>query len=148
MVDWLTIGASVGFSVIGSVLLTEYRLRREQAVEESAELESWYAESASYAAEVRRVWQRLFDNSGSSGGNLSEIQGEMRLLEGQISRHASNGEQLDADEEVIEALDDLAVECRRPTERTLHLNSGSDFAEFREEILATVEDLEDALNHR
>lgn len=148
MIDWLTIGASVGFSLLGSVLITEYRLRREQSVEESAEIEQWYADSASYAAQVRRTWQRLFDSPEDHGMNLSEIQSELSLLESQISRHASQGEQLGTDQQVIDALDDLASECRRPVERSLHLNSLSEFENFREDILDQVEDVEQALEDR
>lgn len=148
MVDWVTVIASVTLSVVGSVLVTEYQIRREQSVEESAELEDWYDQSASYAAEVRRVWQRLFDSADRPGMNLSEIQSELSLLEGQISRHTSTGEQMGADEEVIDALDTLAARSRRPSEQSLHNNSMSDFSDHRAEILEAVEDLEEALNNR
>ena len=148
MVDWLTVIASVGFSVIGSLLITEYQLRRERSVEEAVELEEWYDDSASYAGQVRRTWQRLFDSPDRPGMNLSEIQSELSLLEGQISRHASQGEQLDANEEVIEELDDLAAECRRPDERSLHSDSLSEFEEMREDILEAVEEVEQTLDKR
>lgn len=148
MVDWATITASVGASLLSSILLVEYRLRRQQSIEETADLEEWYDDSASYAAEVRRVWQRLFDSAGNPGRNLSEISSEMSLLEGQISRHASHGEQLGADADVIAALDDLTTECRQPSEHTLHTNSLSDFEEFREDILTAVEDVEETLDNR
>jgi hypothetical protein len=148
MVDWATIGASVGLSALGSILLTEYRLQREQSVEEAAELDEWYRDSASYAAEVRRLWQRLFDSPDHPGGNLSELQSELSLLEGQISRHASTGEQMEADSNVIDALDRLATECRKPSRHTLHTNSAEEFQEYREDILDAVEDVEDALNNR
>jgi hypothetical protein len=148
MVDWLTIAASVGGSLLASIILVEYRLRRERSVEESAELDQWYNESASYAAEVRRVWQRLFDSADRSSGNLSEISSEMSLLERQISRHASNGEQLGADEEVVASLDDLAEECRQVTEHSIHLNSAAEFEEFRVDILDEVEELEATLDDR
>lgn len=148
MVDWITVVASVGLSVVGSMVVTEYQLRREQSVEESAELEEWYDDSAGYAAQVRRTWQRLFDSPDYIAVNLSEIQSELSLLEGQISRHASQGEQLDADEDVIEALDTLTTECRRPTDRSLHSDSLSEFEEFREDILDSVEDVEQALENR
>lgn len=148
MVDWATIGASVVLSVIGSIVVTEFRLRRERSVEEAVELEQWYTDSAAYAAEVRRIWQRLFDGPDNPGANLSELQSELSLLEGQISRHASTGEQLGADQAVITALDELAAACRRPVEHTLHVNSGSDFVEFRQEVIDVVEDVEQALEKR
>lgn len=148
MVDWATIGASVVLSVLGSVAVTEYQLRRKRSVEADVELEEWYTDSAAYAAEVRRTWQRLFDNPQSPGGNLSELQGELNLLEGQISRHASIGEQLGADQEVVAALDELAKACRRPAGHTVHVNSNSDFMEFREDVLDGVEDVEQAIEER
>lgn len=148
MVDWVTLVASVGLSLLGSALLVDYRLRREQSFEESVELEQWYSDSAGYAAEVRRIWQRLFDSAEHSGMNLSEIQSEMSLLEGQLSRHASNGEQLGADERVIETLDGLASECRRASEGRLHTNSLSEFDEYRDDVLDAVQDVEESLEDR
>lgn len=148
MVDWITVISSVGLSAAGSLFITEYQLRREQSVEESAELEEWYDYSASYAGQVRRTWQRLFDSSDRPSMNLSEIQSELNLLEGQISRHAINGEQVDADEDVIDSLDTLAVECRRPDGVPSHNNFIPKFEEFREDILKTVEEVEQALENK
>ena len=148
MVDWTTIVASVGLSVLGSIALTEYRLKREKSIEEATEIEEWYNTSAKYAAEVRRNWQRLFDSAENPKRNLSEIQNEMSLMENQISRHATEGERLDVDERVIETLDELAEECRQPANKPLHLNSASDFVDFREDILEAVEKVEEALQER
>jgi hypothetical protein len=130
------------------MLLVEYRFRRKQSFEESATVDEWYREATSYAAEVRRVWQRLFDSAEDPAGNLSEIQGEMSLLERQMSRHASNGEQLNANEDVIESLDELAEVCRQPSDHRIHMHSTSDFAEFRDDVLEAVEELESALDDR
>lgn len=148
MVDWLTVIASVGLSVVGSMVVTEYQLRRQQSVEESAELQDWYEDTAGYAAEAHRIWQRLFDSPDRPSGNLSEIQSELGLLEGQMSRHASTGEQIGADSEVIDALDDLARECREPAERPLHMNSMPEFEEMRDDILAAADELEETLEQR
>lgn len=60
----------------------------------------------------------------------------------------SVGEQLEADSSVVNALDALAVECRRPNERKLHMNSGEDFEAFREDTLAAVDDVEEAIENR
>lgn len=146
MVDWITVVASVGLSVAGSLAVTEYQLRREQSVEASAELQDWRDEAAGYASEVRRTWQRLFDTPERVSLNLSELQGEHSLLEGQISRHASTGEQLDADQEVIEALDELAQQCRNVEQHHLGSNSLEEFEELRNEALDAVEEVESALD--
>lgn len=152
MVEWTTVAASVGLSGLSSLVVafvvTEYRLRREQSVERSVEVSDWYEDSAAYAAQVRRTWQRLFDSPDRAGMNLSEIQGELSLLEGQISRHASAGEQLGANQEVIDALDTLAEECRRVDDRPLHMDSLSEFEELREDILAAAGEVEHSLNDR
>lgn len=148
MVDWATILASVLLSALASIGLTEFRLRRKKSFEERSEIEDWYDRSAEYAAQVRRVWQRLFDSAENPSTNLSEIQSEMSLLEGQLSRHATEGEQLDVDEKVIESLDSLADACRRPVEHHKHMNSKPEFAEFREQILEEVSNLETVLDNR
>ena len=148
MVDILTISLSAGVSLLSSLALVEYRLRRQQSVEETAQLEEWYQDSAAYAAETRRIWPRMWDSADLPRNNSSQIGSEMGLLEGQISRHASEGEKLDVDQDVIDALDTLAEECRRPSEHGIHGNSGEHFEEFRRDILDAVEDVEDSLDER
>lgn len=141
MVDILTVAASA----VVSLGLVEYRLRRQQSVEESAQLEEWYNDSATFAAETRRTWQRMWDSAEHPQNNMSQISSEMGLLEGQISRHASQGEKLDVDQEVIDALDNLAARCREASEHTIHNNSGEYFEQFRRDILDAVEEVEDSL---
>lgn len=148
MVDWATVGASVGLSVIGSILVTEFQIRRELSVEQSQETEDWYDDTAAYAAEVRRLWQRQWDLSNQPRGNFSELSGELSLLEGQMSRHASDGEQLTGvDQDVVEALDKVANECRNVSDHTGYIGDADDIEEYHENILAAVEDLEDELEN-
>lgn len=146
MVDWLTVLASGLLSFVVSIASFEVRLRREQSVEKSAEVEDWYTETAAHAAEVRRTWQRLWDSPEHPGSNLTEISNQMGLFERQISRHASSGEQLDVDPNVVDALDVLAEECRKPSEHSFHSNSDSEFIEFRTNILNAVERVEETLD--
>jgi len=149
MVDWVTVGASVGLSVIGSILVTEFQIRREQSVEQSQEIDNWLDETAAYAAEVRRLWQRQWDLSDQPRGNFSELSSELSLLEGQMSRHASDGEQLTrVDQDVVEALDELANNCRDVSEHTGYIGDGDDIEEYRENILNAVEELETKLDNR
>jgi hypothetical protein len=149
MVDWATVGASVGLSVIGSILVTEFQIRRERSVEESQEIEEWYDETAAYAAEIRRIWQRQWDLSNQPRGNFSELSSELSLLEGQMSRHASVGEQLtDVDQDVVDALDEVANRCRDVSEHTGYIGDDDDIEEYRENILDAVEGLEDELGNR
>lgn len=145
MVDWQTVIIAVLTSAVLSFLVTEYRIRREQSVEESAEMREWYNDCIGYTAEVARVWQRNFDEPDDHRENLSEIKSQMALIEKQISRHASSGEQLGADEDVIDALDTLAAQCSKVGERSLHMDSLDEYTEFREEIMAAVDNVEDAV---
>jgi hypothetical protein len=36
---------------------TEYRLRRKQSVEDEAEVNEWYSETASIASDVQNIWE-------------------------------------------------------------------------------------------
>lgn len=148
MVDWATVVTSVLLSVVGSVIVTEYKFYRESSLEESEELEGWYDDSLEYASEVRRTWNRLFTNAENPGLNLSEIQAELSQYESQISRHASSGEQLGAEVEVIEALDEFADQCRRPTELPLHTNSTDEFIEYRDDIIEAADAVTESVQER
>lgn len=144
MVDWPTVLVSVG----GSLAVVEYRIYRGQSVDESNEVSNWYGDTAAYAAEIRRVWQRKWDRSDVARGNFSETSSEISLLEGQMSRHASEGEQLDVDQSVVDALDEVANRCREVSEHTGHLNDSDEIEEYRNQILDAVEVLEEALESR
>jgi hypothetical protein len=148
MVDWPTVVVSVGLSVLGSILVTEYQLRRERSLEESDELNAWYDDCASFASEVRRIWTRNFDKPDQYHVNPSEIQSEMSLLERQISRHATEGEQLGAEQTVIDALDELASECKQTDEATYGTNVISVFEQLQVSNMKAVESVEKALEDR
>jgi len=149
MVDWATVIASVVLSVIGSVLVTEFQIRRELSVEESQETDDWYNQTAAYAAEVRRLWQRQWDRSDQPKINFSELSGELSLLEGQMSRHASDGEQLTGvDQDIVGALDEVANNCRAMSEHSTYVGDEDDIEEYRKNILDAVEGLESELESR
>lgn len=148
MVDWATVGASVLLSVVGSIVVTEYQLQRESSIEESEEIENWYNKSASLAGQVQRSWARMFEDAEMAEMNLSELQSEMSLLEDQISRHATEGERLDANSDVISALDNLAEECRSVSELPLHMDSSSDFSDRSEDINEAAEGVIDEVSDR
>lgn len=146
MVDLATIFISVSLSLISSLIVIEYRLRRKKSVEESAEVEEWYADSRKLAAEVRRNWQRLFDEKRSP--QFSELKSEMSLISSKISRHNSLGEQLGVDKEVINKLDILLEECQESSEKIIHTNSKEEFEQKRESVLNAVSDVEDYLEDK
>lgn len=144
MVDIATIGASVILSLIGSFLLTEYKLRREQSIEESVELNEWYADAGRYASEVERTWNRQYENAKIP--DRKGIKQQMALFEKQISRHTSTGEYLDADEEAIELLDELADACN--TLSGVHLTTDdSPFREAGEDCMGAAKDVEEYLEN-
>lgn len=146
MVDWPTVIASVSLSVLGSLIVTEFQLRREQSIEESAEITEWYEECYSYASQVERDWNKNFGDVEGRHINMGKLQSRLSLLETQISQHASEGEKVEIDDEVISKLDDLAKECRELTNMTLHLNSKEEFSESEDNILEAVEKLEEAVD--
>lgn len=145
MVDIATIGTSVLLSLTGSFLLTEYKLRRQQSIEESAELDEWYADAGRYASEVERTWNRQYENAQSP--DRKGIKQQMALFEKQISRHTSTGEYLDADEDAIELLDGLADACNELSGVYL-TNHASPFREAGEDCVAAAEDVEEYLENR
>ena len=148
MVDWLTVFASVSLSALGSLIVTEFQIRRERSLEESAEVEEWYGDCYSYASQVRRNWNKNFGEVDEYEMNLSELQSNLSLLESQISRHASEGEKMNLDDEVIERLDKLAEKCREATNRSLHLDSTEEFSEIEDGILEAAESVEESVDNR
>lgn len=148
MVDWPTVVASVSLSALGSLAVTEFQLRREKSLEESAEVEEWYGECYSYASQVRRDWNKNFGDVDTYEMNLSELQSNLSLLETQITRHASEGERMDLDDDVINKLDKLAEECREATNRGLHNNSVEEFNEIEDDILEAARSVERSVDNR
>ncbi|WP_281195736.1 hypothetical protein [Halorubrum sp. F4] len=147
MVDWATVGASVGLSVVGSLIVTEFQIRRELSVEESQEIDDWYDQSAAYAAQIRRIWQLQWDQADVPGRNFSKLSSKISLQETQISQHASSGEQLaGVDQDVVDALDQVANECRSLSEHSRHLNDIEEIQEIRDNILEAVGELEEKLD--
>jgi hypothetical protein len=148
MVDWLTVFASVSLSALGSLAVTEFQLRRERSLEESAEVEEWYGDCYSYASQVRRNWNNKFGDVEGYEMNLGELQSKLSLLETQISRHASEGERMNLDDEVIDRLDKLAEKCREATNRPLHNNSAEEFSEIEDDILEAAGSVEESVDNR
>jgi hypothetical protein len=114
MVAAETVLVSAGVSLVVSLLSFEYRFRRERSVQESDEVSEWYAEAAQLSNRVQSTWRRKFERPVERGGftGLSELQSEMNLLSNQLSRHASEGETLDASPEIVTGLEETADACR------------------------------------
>lgn len=142
MVDFATVLASI----LSSVLVAEVRLRRKLSVEASQEVVEWYDQTAAYAAQIRRLWQRQWDLD-QSRANFGELASNINLLESEMSRHASEGEQLDVDQGVVEALDDVTDSCRDVSDHSQYINDTEEINEYREDMLDAVSELEETLEN-
>jgi soluble cytochrome b562 len=149
MVDWTTIILSVLLATVASIITslatTEYRIRRENSVEQSEEVEKWYREAKEYSSEVKKRWRRSYDITNP---DIKEIKNEMDLFAGQISSHATKGESLKVDKQVISALDDLAEECKVASKTRATMGSKSKFDDVRDSIFETADKVEEKVESR
>jgi hypothetical protein len=136
--------ASAIVSVIVAFIATEYRLRRTQSVEESADIEEWYIEAAQLASRLQRSWRQKFENPVQEGnfGGYDEIKSEMNLMSGQLNRHASKAQGVDVDENVIALLDETANICQHISQLHIHLNVLPEFREEGNKLVDKAEELE------
>ena len=136
--------ASVVVSAVVALLATEYRLRRTQSVEESAEIEEWYIEAAQLANRLQRTWRQKFETPVQNGnfGGYDEIKSEMNLISSQLNSHASEAQGLDVDESVVEALDKTASTCQQISRTRTHLNVLPEFEEKGTEAMDRAGELE------
>lgn len=136
--------ASAVVSAVVALLATEYRLRRTQSVEESAEIEEWYTEATQLANRLQRTWRQKFETPVQNGnfGGYDEIKSEMNLISSQLNSHASEAQGLDVDESVVEALDKTASTCQQISRTRTHLNVLPEFEEKGIEAMDKAGELE------
>ena len=142
--------ASAVVSAIVALIATEYRLRRTQSVEQSAEIEEWYVEAAQLASRLQRTWRQKFEKPVQEGGftGFDEVKSEMNLIASQLNGHASEAQGQDVDQQVVEALDETANACQRISRTRVHMNVLPEFEERGEEVIENAEELErKALNN-
>jgi hypothetical protein len=72
----------------------------------------------------------------------------MDLFAGQISSHATKGESLKVDKQVISALDDLAKECKVTSKTRAKMGSQSKFDDVRDSIFETADKVEEKVESR
>ena len=137
MVNLETIVVSAAVSLVVSLASFEYRFRRERSIEESDEVNSWYADAARLGSSVQNTWKRKFVRPNERGTftSFDEVQREMNLLSNQLSRHADEGETLDVDSEVITDLRQTAAACREVHDLRIHTNSMGKFKESGQEAV-------------
>ena len=149
MVDVATMAASASLSLVVSILASlvafEYRFRREMSHEESQEVKDWYAEAAQLANSVQRTWRTKFEGPHERGSfsGFDEIQKEMNLSASQLSRHASKSQNLDVDEEVVNALSTTADRCRDVHDLRIHMNVMDEFKQEGRQMIEQANELEE-----
>lgn len=148
MVDIASVLASVGTSVIVSVaaslLVVEYRYKREDVREAAQQRDDWYAEAAELGRAVQNTWRTKFQRpyNNDEGFNSDELQREMNLYQSQLSTHASQAAHLDVAEDVVEALEETADACREVYAIRTHMNDGPDFQATGETVTEAANRLE------
>lgn len=145
MVDAVSISASAIVSLVVALGTTEYRLRRIQSVEESAEIDEWYVEAAQLASRLQKTWRRKYEKPMQEGGftGYDEVQSEMNLMGSQLSGHASEAEGKDVDESVVQALDETADVCQEIYRVNVHLNVKQEFEEKGNKVMKKADNLEE-----
>ena len=145
MVDAVSVGASAIVSLLVALGTTEYRLRRAQSVEESAEIENWYIEAAQLASRLQKTWRQKFEKpmQENTFSGYDEVQSKMNLMAGQLNSHASEAQGKDVDEAVVNALDETANACEKVYQIHIHLNSQPEFREKGNQAVEKAEKLEE-----
>ena len=138
----LSTGASAIVSVVVSIITTEYRLRRKQTVSEQQENEDWQRQAVQFGREVRRKWQRDYEEHRKHFTSFDEMKREMKILANQLDTHANEGEDRDVDDEVVEKLRACASACRTLSQVRVSSNR-TPWEEAGEAVKDTAEDLEE-----
>lgn len=141
MVDVVSVSASAIVALLVALGTTEYRLRRTQTVEQSAEIEDWYIEAAQLASRLQKTWRQKFEKpmQENTFTGYDEVQSKMNLMAGQLNSHASEAQGKDVDETVVEALAETANAC----EGVYQVNTSLHNSEFREKGNQAVEKAEE-----
>lgn len=143
-----TFVASIIGSIIVALLTTEYRIRRSQSVEESQAEQEWYSDAANLGRQVRRQWERNFEEPDEAFSAYDEMRSKMNLLADQIETHAGNASGLDVSEEVVEKLEETASACRRVHDARTSIGNVEDFTDAGSQAKQKANELEDVAMER
>ena len=145
MVEIVSLAASTIISGVVALLVTEYQLRRKRSIKETSNLADWYDQAEKLANDVQRSLERNRDNPAPGGINFPTLQGELEVLERQISTHANEGRVKDASVDVISALKQLADACDEAASERISISSNEEFEIYFDKIREAVDSVKESV---
>jgi len=150
MVDPATVATSAVVSALVALGSTEYQLRRKRSFSTEDEVQEWYSEAVRIVSETQSMWRQKYVQPMNENrtGSFEETQRKMKLTASQIRGHIGEGQSLDVDDEVIEALRSTAEKCESVSNLTIHMNVTDEFERKGNEVIDQAEEAEQlALEH-
>jgi len=145
MVEIVSLAASTIISGVVALFVTEYQLRRKRSIKETSDLADWYDQAEKLANDVLRSLERNRDNPVPGGINFTTLQGELEVLERQISTHANEGRVKDASANVTSALKKLADACDEAASERISISSNEEFEVYFDEIREAADSVEESV---
>ncbi|MFP8953137.1 hypothetical protein ACLI4Z_09225 [Natrialbaceae archaeon A-arb3/5] len=138
-----TVAGVVSFLV--ALGTAEYRLRREQTVETKKQVQSWYAETAQLASNVRILWKNEYEEKTNGDGMIQydEIKRQMKLRGRQINGHIGESKSVEVDQDVVDELEELGRLCSSLSDVLTRMGTNEDFRERGREIIDQAEKVEE-----
>ena len=138
-----TVAGVVSFLV--ALGTTEYRLRREQTVETKKQVQSWYAETAQLASNVRILWKNEYEEKTNGDGMIQydEIKRQMKLRGRQINGNIGESKSVEVDQDVVDELEELGRLCSSLSDVLTRMGTNEDFRERGREIVGQAEKVEE-----
>lgn len=140
MVEWVVLIVSNALAFIGGLAIQEWRMHRERSLSQQDDIDEWYKDVATYAGELQRIWKSKVEERDAP--NYSELQRTLKIRANAISRHSSEGENLNVDQEIIKQLETTAKKCRGISTQHLGIGAGSRLDGEGEELVEEAEKLQ------
>lgn len=142
---------SAGLSGLVSFLValgtTEYRLRRKQSVEDKAEVNDWYSETASIASDVQNIWEndyeRIVSDERKGRVDYDELQRVIKLRSKQMNTHIADSSSLDVDGDVVEELEQLKDKSSALSQTITSIGSNTEFRDRGREMVEKAKNVEE-----
>lgn len=147
--QWLIpAGLSGLVSFLVALGTTEYRLRRKQSVEDKAEINEWYSETASMASDVQNIWEsdyeRIVSDERKGRVDYDELQRVIKLRSKQINAHIAESSSLDVDEGVVEELEQLKDKSSALSQTITSIGNNTEFRDRGREMVEKAKNVENA----
>lgn len=126
---------------------TEYRLRRKQSVEDEAEVNEWYSETASIASDVQNIWEsdyeRIVSDERKGRVDYDELQRVIKLRSKQMNTHIADSSSLDVDGDVVEELEQLKDKSSALSQTITSIGSNTEFRDRGREMVEKAKNVEE-----